>query len=294
MTWVAVATIAGSYLISESQKDSASKASKAQTASAQAGIQAQQQQQAAVQELLAPYTQAGTSALQQQQALLGVGYASPEQQQAQQEISGIQANIDRLSRRREQIASQASKFGSWGGAIGQAVMAGTEKSLRDIDAAVAEESQRLAAAQQGLSELGLIDAAAQQRAAISGIAESPLFQSQVQQGEQALLQNASATGGLRGGNIQAALAQFRPSMLSQAIQNQYQNLAGLTSLGQQSAAGVGTAGMQTATNVGNLLQQQGAAQAGGYLAQGAAQQQMYNAIPQAIGTYYGLQGQNDF
>jgi hypothetical protein len=80
--------------------------------------------------------------------------------------------------------------------------------------------------------LGLLGPEAQQQA-YAGIELSPMFQSMVQQGESGILANASATGGLRGGNIQAALGQFRPQMLQSMIQNQYQNLAGLTSLGQR-------------------------------------------------------------
>jgi hypothetical protein len=83
-------------------------------------------------------------------------------------------------------------------------------------------------------------------------------------------------------------------MLSQAIQQQYGNLAGMTSLGQQSAAGVGAAGMQTGQGISGLMQQAGAAQAGNYLAQGQANQQMINSVPQAMGTYYGMTGQTPF
>lgn len=129
-----------------------------------------------------------------------------------------------------------------------------------------------------------------EEAAIARISGSPLFQAQVEQGEEALLQRASATGGLRGGNIQAALAQFRPQMLSQAIQQQYQNLGGLTSLGQRSAAGVGAEATQTGRTAAELYGQAGAAEAGGYLAAGQAA----GAIPQAFGTYYGLTGKVPF
>jgi hypothetical protein len=102
--------------------------------------------------------------------------------------------------------------------------------------------------------LGLLGPEAQQQA-YSGIELSPIFQSMVQQGEAGILANASATGGLRGGNIQAALGQFRPQMLQSMIQNQYQNLAGLTSLGQASAAGQAGYGQETASNIGNLYGQ---------------------------------------
>jgi len=104
-----------------------------------------------------------------------------------------------------------------------------------------------------------------QRAAIERVAGSPLLQELTQQGEQALLQRASATGGLRGGNLQGALAQFRPAMLQAALDQQYARLGGLTTLGQNAAAGVGAAGMNTGVNTAALLGQAGAAQAGGII-----------------------------
>ncbi len=70
-----------------------------------------------------------------------------------------------------------------------------------------------------------------QRAAIAQIEQGAGFQAQVQAGEEALLQRASATGGLRGGNIQGALAQFRPQMLQQAIEQQYGRLGGFAGAG---------------------------------------------------------------
>lgn len=123
-----------------------------------------------------------------------------------------------------------------------------------------------------------------QQTAIDNIENSPLFQAQVRQGEEALLQQASATGGLRGGNVQGALAQYRPQMLAQEIQNQYANLGGLTQIGQASAAGQASAGMQSASNIGNLLSQQGAAQAGAALASGQATSQMWQGIGQTGST----------
>jgi hypothetical protein len=142
-------------------------------------------------------------------------------------------------------------------------------------------------AQQNL--LGLNGADAQQ-AAISGFQSSPMFSALARQGEDAILANASATGGLRGGNVQSALGQFRPQLLNQLIQQQLGNLGGLTSLGQNAAAGVGNAGMQTGQGVSSLLQQQGAAQAGNALAAGRAQSGVYNALGSSIGTFAGLGG----
>ena len=51
-----------------------------------------------------------------------------------------------------------------------------------------------------------------QRAAIANLEANPEFQAIARQGEEAILANAAATGGLRGGNTQAALAQFRPEL----------------------------------------------------------------------------------
>lgn len=134
--------------------------------------------------------------------------------------------------------------------------------------------------------LGLNGAGAQQ-SAIGGIQSSPQFGALVAQGENAILQNASATGGLRGGNTQAAMAQFRPQLLSGLIDQRYAQLGGLTSVGQNAAAGVGNAGMAVGNNVTQLLGQQGAAQAGAALAAGRADVGMINGVTQAFGTFMG-------
>ena len=135
-------------------------------------------------------------------------------------------------------------------------------------------------AQQNL--LGLNGNAAQQ-AAYDQIQNSAGFQSQLQLGQNTMLQNAAATGGLRGGNTQAAMAQFAPALLNQAIASQYQNLGGITALGQNAAAGVGNAGMQSANAIGGLYQSQGANTAGYQLARGQNAQDMIGSISGALG-----------
>lgn len=142
-------------------------------------------------------------------------------------------------------------------------------------------------AQQGLIGLGGQPA---QREAIEALASSPEFQALTQQGENALLQQASATGGLRGGNLQGALAQFRPAMLSQLIAQQYERLGGLTSIGQASAAGVGAAGQQTGANIANLLAQKGAATAGGQIARGGVPRQAFSDLLAIGSTIAGAGG----
>lgn len=136
------------------------------------------------------------------------------------------------------------------------------------------------AAQQGL--LGLAGPEAQ-RQAIAAIESGPQFEAMMKQGENAILQNASATGGLRGGNVQATLSQFRPQLLSQLIESQFSKLGTVSGLGQASAAGQAAAAQQTGANIGNALTQQGQAAAGAALAQGQAQAQMWGNIGGTIG-----------
>ncbi len=140
-------------------------------------------------------------------------------------------------------------------------------------------------AQQAL--LGLKGNAAQQ-AAYDQIQNSAGFKAQLQQGQNAMLQSASATGGLRGGNTQAAMAQFAPALLNQAIGAQYQNLGGITSLGQNSAAMQGNAGMLSANAIGGLYQSQGANTAGYQLARGQNAQNMIGSIAGGLGGMGGI------
>jgi hypothetical protein len=171
-----------------------------------------------------------------------------------------------------------------------AAQAGIEEQRRQFDAIqkllqpYAEAGTGALAGQQAF--LGLQGPEAE-RAAIERIRGGETFQALAQQGEEALLQRASATGGLRGGNIQGALAQFRPALLSSLIEQQYGRLGGLTTLGQNAAAGVGNAGMQTGANVANLLGRQGQAQAGGVLGEQGA---LTGGIGKAFGAIQGAGG----
>ena len=134
------------------------------------------------------------------------------------------------------------------------------------------------ALQAQMAALGLAGPEAQQEY-VSGQEQSPIFQALARQQEEAILQNASATGGLRGGNVQGALAQFRPQLLNQFLEQQYGRLGGITQLGQRSAAGVGVAGMDASADISTLLGTGGAARAGSALAKG----QMYGDILGSLG-----------
>jgi hypothetical protein len=176
---------------------------------------------------------------------------------------------------------------------GAASQAGIDEQRRQFDKVqellkpYAQAGEGALAGQQAF--LGLKGPAAE-RAAIERIQGGQTFQALQQQGENALLQNASATGGLRGGNLQGALAQFRPALLSSLIEQQYGRLGGLTTLGQNAAAGTGAAAQTTGANVANLIGQQGAAAAGAEIAQGKAFGAIPSAISGGLGLYSGLGG----
>lgn len=131
-----------------------------------------------------------------------------------------------------------------------------------------------------------------QQSAIERVSQSPLLQELMGQAETGLLQNAAATGGLRGGRTQAALAQLRPAMLQNEIDKLYSRYQGLSGVGQQSilasptTAGTNIPTMNYQSQIPNLLTQGGAARAGGILAQGNINADLMRTAIGGIG--YGL------
>jgi len=195
-------------------------------------------------------------------------------------------------------------------ALGGAMKSKAAKKAGQAQVAAAEtgaEEQRLAreelrqllqpytqvgvpALQQQMAALGLSGPESQQQY-VAAQEQSPIFQALARQGEESILQQASATGGLRGGNVQGALAQFRPALLNQFLTQRYQQLGGLTELGQQSAAGVGTAGMETAQQLAARAEEAGAARAGAALGKGQAWGDVLALPAQFAGLQYGRTGQ---
>jgi hypothetical protein len=86
-------------------------------------------------------------------------------------------------------------------------------------------------------------------AAIAALKASPLYTSLFNTGQEAVLQNASATGGVRGGNTQGALYELGSNTLSDVIQNQIKNLFGGASIGANSTGQLLTTNQQGANNI---------------------------------------------
>ena len=202
---------------------------------------------------------------------------------SQTQAAAAQAGIDEQRRQFDALVKLMTPYVT----AGQGALAGYSPYQ--------QAGQQALGGQQAL--LGLQGAGAQQQA-INALAQSPQMQALMKQGEDAMLQNAAAPGGLRGGNIQGALAQFRPQMLQQMIDQQYSRLGGLAGtglqatshlagMGQASAAGQASAGMGAASNIGNLLAQQGAATAGGQIARGSVPLQTFNQMLKVAGAIMG-------
>ena len=140
------------------------------------------------------------------------------------------------------------------------------------------------------SDLSGLNGPEAQARAIASISNGPEMAALTQQGENAILQNAAATGGLRGGNTQGALAQFRPQMLSSLIGQQYQRLGGIAGLGQNSAATFGQGAVAAGGQQASLYGQQGASAAGLYGQQGSNAAQLYSGQGQSIAELLAAQG----
>lgn len=127
-------------------------------------------------------------------------------------------------------------------------------------------------------------------AAIAALKASPAFTSLYDTGADTILQNAAATGGLRGGNTNNSLASFGSNLLATVIQNQLQNLGGMSSMGAGTAGNLGALGQNNASAVSNLLTQKGSVQANSILAQTGAMQSAIGGMGQAAGNFFGGQG----
>lgn len=138
-----------------------------------------------------------------------------------------------------------------------------------------------------------------QQAAIQQVQAQPRFGALTRAGEEAILANAAATGGLRGGNTQNALARFRSDLLADELDREYARFGGLTAfgqgvsqnlaqMGQAAGAGTGTAAMQAGQTIAGLQGAAGAARAGGTIGAASAYGNLLNLPAQVVGLEYGL------
>lgn len=130
-----------------------------------------------------------------------------------------------------------------------------------------------------------------QQAAIGKLKASPAFTSLYDTGADTILQNAAATGGLRGGNTNNGLAQFGSSLLAQVIQQQLGNLGSVSGLGAQSGLGLGQISQNNSNAQSQIYGQIGNANAVGAAAPYAALQgiisQLTGGGQASLGNFFG-------
>jgi hypothetical protein len=209
-----------------------------------------------------------------------------------------------------QLAEQQYQFDTVRSLLKPYVDAGTS-ALTGYQNSIGNYSQALGGYQNVLGQLNNLtgaNGAPAQQAAITGLQSNPLYTTSMNLGQQAILANASATGGLRGGNMIANLGYLPGQILSNVMQTQIGNLntslngqigllngantavgqwGGLAGLGENAAAGTGNAAMQTGNNITSLLGQQGAIGAGATLAGANAFTNGLNGVTGALGQYFG-------
>lgn len=141
----------------------------------------------------------------------------------------------------------------------------------------------------GVSDLTGLNGAPQQQSAIDALKASPFYQTLFRTGLETNLQNASATGGIRGGNEVRSLADFGSDTLMQTIQQQLASLGGIASMGEGATNQVSGFGENTANAITKLLGSIGGANASGALAKGGINNQMWNSaggfLDQAVSAF---------
>jgi len=133
---------------------------------------------------------------------------------------------------------------------------------------------------------GLEGGAGSQQGLINQARQSPLYSSMLKEGQDAVLRNASATGGLRSGNVQSALADSSTNALLTAYDQQLQGLQGMAGL----PSNVNSIAQQT-SNIGSTyaqgIQGAGLATSQGQVASGQALQSGAQGIGDSL-MMYGL------
>lgn len=230
------------------QKSASRNAEQAQLGYLNKALDYTKQQSDTAQTALSPYEQAGTGALSQINDLLGISTPGTTDWAAY-----VNGNPDALANWNAiKNTSDGAQFGGDMAKFGQYHYA-ADGSRRDLTP---------------YNVGGSAGGADAQAAAIAQLQASPAYQSLYRNGQEAVLQNASATGGLRGGNVNTSLANFGADTLTQTINDQLQRLGGLTGAGLSATGTAAQVGQNAATQVGNIFGTQGQVASGGILTRG--------------------------
>jgi hypothetical protein len=226
--------------------------------------------------------------------------------------SGAQSAADTQAQATQsQIGQQNYEFNTVRDLLKPYVNAGTNTGLPGYTSAMNNYQAGVSGYQGILGNLNNLTGAngtGAQQSAINGLQSNPLYTTSMNLGQQAILANASATGGLRGGNTIASLGYLPGQILSNVMQQQIGNLGtslngqsgllgalgnvvsqygNLVNLGENAASGTGQAALQTGNNITSAIGQQGAIGAGSILAGTNAITGGINSVAGALGSYLG-------
>jgi hypothetical protein len=118
----------------------------------------------------------------------------------------------------------------------------------------------------------------QQQLAIDQVRQSPFYQSLYRTGLETNLQNASATGGIRGGNEVGSLYNLGEDTLLKAIEHQMAGLGGIANMGFSGVGQMAELGAGKAQQISGLYLGQGKAKAQDYATRGALTQNIWKGI----------------
>jgi hypothetical protein len=117
-----------------------------------------------------------------------------------------------------------------------------------------EVAEKALGQQMGLAGLGEPGA---REAMLAEIETDPFYQAKIRAGEEGVMRQAAATGGLRSGDTSSNLAQINQMLLGREIEDRYQKLAGLSGqgfMGQQAESQYGTGALgDITTTMGSLV-----------------------------------------
>lgn len=133
-----------------------------------------------------------------------------------------------------------------------------------------------ASAVDGFSDLAGLSGDEAQTAALASLRQSPLYQTLYRTGEEAILANASATGGIRGGNMQRSLADFGSDTFASAIERELAMLGGAIGIGANAVGATGQFGQQAVSEQNDLRNRGAEAQAQAKLVRGGINQGNWN------------------
>ena len=135
---------------------------------------------------------------------------------------------------------------------------GRTRSIRALEGGARLQRQQLDPfAQAGVSALDRQQAllglgtAEEQEAAFQSLTESPGQRFIRERAQKSLLRNASAIGGIGGGNVRSALVEQGAGFAAQVESNQFNRLGDLRVSGQNAATNIGQGALTTGANIAN-------------------------------------------